>query len=146
MKSDSEWQLKEKALVREVQAVRLDHHVWRPPVPVVMQGFLKMKRRNQALKSGEIKTCSSLSQQASIHKIPGLYSCSFKSMSPNTLPPASVSQTPSVNFKTVMFPSLGSGSSSSAYSRALCFRNSTSWTSVGAWSWQFGNSKTSAAS
>ena len=62
-------------------------------------------------------------------------------MSPNTLTQASVSQTPPVNFKAVMYPSLGPSSSSLAYSRALCLRNSTRWTSVGAWSWQFGNSK-----
>jgi len=72
MKSDREWQLKEKTLARELPAVHLYHHVQRPAVSVAMQEFLKVKGRNKALQCGETNTCSSHSQQANILTIPCL--------------------------------------------------------------------------
>lgn len=71
--------------------------------------------------------------------------CSFQSVSSNTLMPATVSPSHSVNFDTVMVLSLGSASSG-----ALCFRISTIWSRVRSrsWSrsWSCSNSKTSSAS
>ena len=63
------------------------------------------------------------SQQASILRIPCpvlAVPFSFQSLSSKTLMAASVSPSPSTNFKNVMVHSLGPGSGPSASSRALC--------------------------
>jgi hypothetical protein len=106
-----------------------------------MQGTLreslKITRRNQDMQSWRDKNPIFLlqnlltSSQRSHSSCPEVASrCPFKSSS-NTLMPASVTPTPSVNLNTVTAHSLGSGSGHSAPSTPLCFRTSTRWSGVG---------------
>jgi hypothetical protein len=91
-----------------------------------MHESLRMTRANQALKSGRQRPLllQITSQPVRILTIPCPVDAtdhSFHPTSSNTLMPASVSPSHSVNFKTVTVLSCGSGSRSSASSRALCF-------------------------
>jgi hypothetical protein len=121
-------------------------------VQVVMQVSLKMTWRNHSLKSGETDlffTFRISSQQAVFLTVPypvAAARCSFQSLSTNTLMPASVSPNHSAKFQTVTVLSLGSGSGSSAFWKALRFRISKVWSSVSYWSWEFSDLKTSSAS
>lgn len=107
-------------------------------IQVVMHKSLKMTWRNQKLNSGGTKISSSPSE---FHLLVGSKNphnslssccccCSYESVSSNTLMPASVSPSPSVNSETIMVLSLGLGSVSSASSGVLCFGISTRWSNV----------------
>lgn len=95
--------------------------------------------RNQALKPGETKSCTSFrisSQQKIILIITRLRAvrCAFRSMSSNTLISNSLSPSPSVGYETVTVLFLGSGSDSWASWRMFCFQISKRISHMCVWS------------
>jgi len=102
-----------------------------------MKASLKKTWRNQALYSGEkMNTFHTqnllLPNKQTTSPFPAA-SCSFEPMISNTLVSASMSPGPAVNFVTVVFLSFGSKSNPSPFSRATCFRISTTLSSVSSW-------------
>jgi hypothetical protein len=70
----------------------------------------------------------------------------FESVSSNTLIPASVSPSLSVNLKTVMAMALSSGSGSQLLQGRFASKFQQDGQLVNSWSWEFSNTKTSSAS
>jgi hypothetical protein len=75
------WQFKQEALAIVQQAGHLNHHLQCQTTEVAMRELLKMAWRNQAMKSGETKTTSSLQSHHS-SKHPHNSLCSSSSSLP----------------------------------------------------------------